>query len=362
MREKMIQLKSKILSVPRKKLLIFGGLVLLVLLMVVGMIAYGVYQRIYAANVSLKSSDKQYLFISKNDDFEHIKVKLYADNIILDKAGFEWVAQMMDYKKTIKPGRYLLKNGMSNRDLFNLLRSGKQESVKLIFNNIRLKEDFAARISEQIDLSGADLLLALNDPQKAQSYGFNTENFLCMFVPNTYYIYWNTDVHEFLNRMKAEYDKFWTEEKQQKAQARGMSLIQVSILASIVEKETQQNPEKPRMAGVYINRLKNDWPLQADPTLVFASGDFTIKRVLNKHKEIDSPYNTYKNPGLPPGPICIPSIASLNAVLDSENHNYFYFCAKPDYSGLHNFASTNAQHNRYANEYRQFLNHEKILK
>jgi UPF0755 protein len=192
--------------------------------------------------------------------------------------------------------------------------------------------------------------------------GFNNQTIPALFLPDTYEFYWNTDAEGFVVRMFQEYNKFWTEERKQKAQSKGLTPIQVSTLASIVNKETNMSDEMPRVAGVYLNRLKNNWLLQADPTLVFAWDDYSIRRVLDRHKEIESPYNTYKYIGLPPGPICIPSIAAIKAVLDAEDHNYFYFCAKEDFSGYHNFAKTLAEHNRNAIKYQQTLNQRGIKK
>jgi len=220
----------------------------------------------------------------------------------------------------------------------------------------------ADRVSKQINVNRSMLLSKLNDSNYTKTVGFTTENINCMFIPNTYYVFWNTNTEEFLARMNYEYEQFWNEERKLKASQIGLSPIEVSILASIVEKETQKNDEKARIAGVYLNRLNNGWRLQADPTLVFAMGNFEIKRVLNVYKEYESPYNTYKYLGLPPGPICIPSIASIDAVLNAEDHSYFFFCAKPDYSGYHNFAKNSRQHINNANAYREFLNRERIYK
>jgi UPF0755 protein len=180
------------------------------------------------------------------------------------------------------------------------------------------------------------------------------------FIPNTYELWWTTDAYEFTGRMHKEYLKFWNEERQLKAKSTRLSIEEVMILASIVEKETQKNDEKSAIAGVYINRLRKDWPLQADPTVVYAWGDFEMKRVLKIHTAIDSPFNTYKYGGLPPGVICVPSIASIDAVLNYQKHDYMYFCAKADMSGYHVFSRTLAEHNRYARAYQKALNERKI--
>ncbi len=323
---------------------------------------YFAYQAIYASNVWTDSKEKVYIFIHDGDDFEDVKKELYTKGLIIHRKNFELVAEYKKYHENIKPGRYSIISGLSNNDLIGLLRSGNQEPVKLKFNNIRLKEDLAERVGQQINIDEQAFLKQLNDSNYTKIVGFSTETIKCMFLPNTYFINWNTNSEQFLSRMNYEYTQFWTDEKKAKATEQELSPIEVSILASIIDKETHQNDEKARIAGVYINRLKNGWRLQADPTLIYAIGDFNIKRVLNVYKEIDSPYNTYMYLGLPPGPICIPSLSSINAVLNAEDHSYFFFCAKPDYSGYHNFAKYSKQHIKNANEYRTFLNKEKIYK
>lgn len=333
-----------------------------ILLVAAGVIGYFLYQAIYAPNVWTEADEKVYIFIDDDDTFEDVAKKLYTKGLIIHRNNFEQVAKYKKYNENIKPGRYAIANEMNNNDLVSLLRSGNQEPVKVRFNNIRLKEDLATRIAAQINIDEQKLLEKINDSLYTSSVGFTTETIKCMFLPNTYFINWNTKEDAFLSRMEYEYRQFWTEERREKAANAGLSLVEVSILASIIDKETQKNDEKARMAGVYLNRLKNGWRLQADPTLIYALGDFNIKRVLNVYKEIDSPYNTYKYTGLPPGPICIPSLSSIKAVLNAEDHQYFFFCAQPNYSGYHNFAKYSRQHNKNAKAYREFLNKEKIFK
>lgn len=341
---------------------LFRALILLVLLVFAG-IAYYLYQAVFAPNVWIANEKGEFnIYIKPTDTFEDLKIELYSNGLIIHRANFEWMAKQKKFAKSIKPGMYKLVQGMSNNELINKLRSGEQEPVRLIFNNVRLKKDLAGKVSKLIYTDSTELLKMLNDSSVAGKYGFSLETFPTMFIPNTYFVNWNTSAEKFIDRMNSEYQQFWNQERQDKAKALGLSPVQVSILASIVEKETQQNTEKARIAGVYINRLKRGWRLQADPTLIYALGDFTIKRVLTEYMRFDSPYNTYKYEGLPPGPICIPSISSIDAVLNAENHNYLYFCAKPDYSGFHNFASSNNEHNINAQAYRNFLNKEKIFK
>jgi len=337
-------------------------IIVILLLAAAGVAAYLGYQIVYSPNVWTDETGENYLYIKNGDTFDDIKTQLYSKGYIIHRNNFELLAEYKKYPDNIKAGRYSLQKNMSNNDLINLLRGGYQEPVKLMFNNIRLKKDLAERISSQINVNKEQFLNLLNDSSYVKKLGFKLETVKSMFIPNTYFIYWNTNAEEFIERMKYEYEQFWNEERRQKAAKIELSPVKVSILASIVEKETQKNDEKARIAGVYLNRLKSGWRLQADPTLIYALGDFNIKRVLNAYKEIDSPYNTYKHTGLPPGPICIPSIASIDAVLNAEDHSYFFFCAKPDYSGYHNFAKTSKQHNKNAKAYREFLNNEKIFK
>lgn len=327
-----------------------------------GIAGYLGYQIVYTPNVWTEDTAENFVYIGNEDTYEDVKTQLYSKGYIIHRKNFELLAEYKKYPENIKAGRYSLEKGMSNNDLINLLRGGYQEPVKLMFNNIRLKEDLAKRISSQINIDPDAFLHNLNDTNYVRNLGFELETVKSMFIPNTYFIYWNTDTKAFIERMKYEYTQFWNEQRQQKAAQIELSPVEVSILASIIEKETQKNDEKARIAGVYLNRLKSGWRLRADPTLIYALGDFNIKRVLNAYKEIDSPYNTYKYTGLPPGPICIPSIASIDAVLNAEEHSYFFFCAKPDYSGYHNFAKTSTQHIKNAKAYREFLNKEKIFK
>jgi UPF0755 protein len=249
---------------------------------------------------------------------------------------------------------------MSNNDIINMLRGGLQSPIRVTFNNIRDVDMLAGRIASQIEADSISISNLLHDNQYINQLGFNSYTIPALFLPDTYEFYWSTDAEGFVVRMFQEYNKFWTNERIQQAQAKGLTPIQVSTLASIVNKETNMSNEMPRVAGVYLNRLKSNWLLQADPTLVFAWNDFTIKRVLDRHKEIESPYNTYKYAGLPPGPICIPSIAAIKAVLNAEDHHYYYFCAKEDFSGYHNFAKTLAEHNRNAAKHQQALNQRGI--
>ncbi len=332
------------------------------LLIAAGVIGYKLYTTIYQPNTWVKDENSISLYIPTSSTFEDLKTILYEKGVVINRISFEWLAKKKNLKDNVHPGRYLVKSGMSNDELINLLRSGNQTPVKLVFNNIRTKGQLAKVISNQIEPDSAEIILLLNDSSYTEIFDKTTETILALFIPNTYEVYWNTSSTDFIDKMFMEYNKFWNDERRKKAEEAGFTQMEVSILASIVEQETRKNDEKERMAGVYINRLNYGWRLQADPTIVYAWGDFSIRRVLNVHKTIDSPYNTYKYEGLPPGTICIPSIASIDAVLNYEHHSYLFFCAKDDFSGYHAFAKTHDQHVVNANRYRRALDARNIKK
>jgi UPF0755 protein len=249
---------------------------------------------------------------------------------------------------------------MNNNEIINLLRSGRQSPVRLTFNNIKYKEHLAGRIGMQLEADSAELLKLLNSREALSKYDVTPDQALAFILPNTYEFLWNTSASEFLDRMYKEFNRFWTEERRKKAADLSLRPVEVGILASIVESETNKWDEMSRVAGVYINRLRKGMLLQADPTARYAANDPSIRRVLNRHLAIDSPFNTYIYAGLPPGPICMPSIRTIDKVLDYEQHDYIFFCAKEDFSGYHVFAKTNAQHEQNARRYRQALNARNI--
>ncbi len=335
--------------------------VLVILLVIGGYSAWQFYSMVYHSNVGFTEDDK-YFYIPTGSEFLEVSNALVKDGIIQNQASFDWVSEQKNYKLNVKPGRYLLTKGMSNNGLVNLLRSGEQEPVTITFNNVRFKEDLAGKVARFIEADSTDIIQLLNDDAFVNKYGFNTTTFFTLFLPNSYEFWWNTSADQFITRMAKEYKTFWTEERKAKARKLGLSQSEVSILASIVQKETNKNDEKPTVAGVYLNRLKKGMLLQADPTLVYANRDFEARRVLNKHKKIDSPYNTYKYKGLPPGPICLPSISSINAVLNSKEHKYLFFCAKADGSGYHSFASSYKEHLRNARAFQRELNKRKVYR
>ena len=324
--------------------------------------SFYLYQIIKTPNILVQQEDT-YFHIYPGATFKQLQDSLYDQKIVNDLVSFSMVAKYKGYDRTIKPGRYLLKSDMSNTEAINLLRSGNQSPVNVTFNNIRLLSELSEKLCANIVLSPGELAATMADSALVASYGFNKENLISMFIPNTYQVYWDITAKELLDRMYREYQNFWDDEKKRKADSLGLTPKEVSVLASIVYAESQQHADElSRIAGLYLNRLDRNMALQADPTLIFALGDFSIKRVLNEHKEIDSPYNTYKYTGLPPGPIRSPSIAAIMGVLDHEEHNYLYMCAKEDFSGYHNFASSLSEHNRNARLYQNALNKAKLYR
>ncbi len=344
-----------------KKAKIFFASVLLILILF-GSIMTHLYFRIFSPNIDLNGNDSAYLHISNSLNQDDVIELLQENGWLKNEKSLKWVMNRKNFAKHIRGGRYLIENKMNNNDLVDLLRSGKQVPVHLTFNNTRTLENFAGKIARQIEADSLSLLAVLKDEEVIAKYGFKPETIMGMFIPNTYQLYWNTNAQAFMNRMYKEYATFWNANRLQKAKNIGLSPIEVSTLASIVDEETLKNDEKPRIAGVYMNRLNRKMKLDADPTLKFALGNFGIRRVLNKHKTIDSPYNTYRNKGLPPGPIRQASVSGLDAVLNYEKHNYLFFCANSDFSGYHIFASTLREHNRNAKKYRNELNKRKIWK
>ncbi|MDJ0365611.1 endolytic transglycosylase MltG [Hymenobacter sp. H14-R3] len=319
--------------------------------------SYYFFQIFYTANVDTKDRPV-YVYIHKGDDWQKALRSTEKTGAIIDKLSLHLVGKLMGYNKpgAVKPGRYELVNNATNRQVINLLKSGRQTPLKLTFTNVRLRRELASKLSKQIDAKPRQIDSLLSSPNYTRSLGFDTTTVLSMFIPNTYELYWNTSAQNLMQRMKTEYEKFWTPERDAAREKLGLTRVQVSTLASIVEAEQQQHAdERPRIAGVYLNRLKRGMKLQADPTVVYANGDFGIKRVLNVHLQKDSPYNTYKYAGLPPGPINLPSIASINAVLHPEANDYLYFCAKEDFSGYHAFAANEQQHLVNAHRYQAAL-------
>ena len=338
-------------------------IIVLVLLIISAGLITGIllYQRIWSSNVDLSKGSSYELYIPTGSDFNTVMELLLREGIIQDSASFHWVAEKKNYPRHVYPGRYEIPAGFSNNQLVTMLRSGNQDPVDLVFNHIRTPQKLASVVSSQIEADSADILALFYDTGLLSKFDLTAETVIGVFIPNTYEIYWNTSAQGFLERMVREYHLFWNEKRLDRARQIGLEPMEVMTLASIVDEETLMEEEAGRIAGVYMNRLERRIRLHADPTVKFAAGDMGITRVLNKHLEIDSPYNTYRHGGLPPGPIVIPSISVIDAVLNYEHHRYLYFCAKEDFSGYHNFATTLDQHNKNARLYQNALDQRKIM-
>ncbi|MDD4972068.1 MAG: endolytic transglycosylase MltG [Paludibacter sp.] len=316
----------------------------------------------FVPNIFPNGKEKAFICIPDSSSFNDVTTLLSKDASVLSMVSFKQVAGLLHYGAKIRSGRYALKSGMNNFQLVRMLRSGRQTPVRLTFNNIRTKEQLAARLGSQLMADSTSILKLLNDTAFLASYHLNPYTSISLFVPNTYEVFWNMNAKDLFKRMDKEYTSFWTEERKEKAAAIPLSPAQVSTLASIVEEETNNKQDRPMVAGLYLNRLKAGMPLQADPTIKFAVGDFTIKRVLFGHLRTVSPYNTYKNTGLPPGPIRVATPEGIDAVLNYSHHNYIYMCASETLNGKHKFAATWAEHQVNAKKYRDELNKRQIFK
>jgi UPF0755 protein len=334
-------------------------LIIFSLLITGGFIGYRFYSFIFSPNVTSDDPESE-LFIPVNSDFDQLVDSLKAKKLLKNYQSFSWVADRMKFSKP-KGGRYLITKGWNNKSLIAHLRSGNQKAVKLTFNNLRHIEALSSAISEQLAMDSISLLNYLRDSSFLKSVNYTEQNIMSVFIPNTYQVYWTITPEDLLERMMEEHDRFWSGKRDSLRSALGLSREDVYTLASIVQKESNLKKEKPIIAGVYLNRLKKGMLLQADPTVVFAVGDFEIKRVLNKHLQIDSPYNTYKYEGLPPGPIGMPDISTIDAVLNAAEHNYLYFCVKPGTGFEHAFARTLSEHLRNARRYQRWLNSNRIF-
>lgn len=335
-----------------KRFLVVTSLILLVL------IAFSV-SVLFFPNISTQQK-KAYVYIENNYQLEDVLEALSSEAKLKSSFSFSLLAKLSKYSEQIKPGRYELKDKMSNFELIRLLYSGRQTPVKLMFNNIRTKEQLAAKLSEQIMADSTSIVTLLNDTSFLKEYDLNPYTSIIIFLPNTYEVFWTSDAKQIFERMHKEYNRFWTAERKARAEAIPLTQAEVSTLASIVEEETNKKNEKDIIAGLYINRLKKNMPLQADPTLKFASGNFALRRITGEHLRADSPYNTYKYPGLPPGPIRISSAETIDAVLNYKKHKYLFMCAKETLNGEHNFSSSFTEHLQNARKYQQALNKMEI--
>lgn len=334
-------------------------LILAAILVLAAVISYSFYRKIYHKNVTETTS----IYIPTNTDFE--KLVSILEPHLANVKSFIWVAEQKNYVHKIRAGKFRITEGMSNNMLVNHLRGGKQETITLTFNN---QDDFnklAGRVATQIEADSISLLSAMVDEGFLIRNGFDRSTAITMYIPNSYDFYWNTDAEKFREKMLLEYQRFWNDSRIKKAKQQNLNPLQVAVLASIVQKETAVIEERRTVAGLYLNRLKEFWPLQADPTIIFAlkqeyGQDKEYKRVLTKDLSIDSPYNTYTNFGLPPGPIGMPDISSIEAVLNPEKHDYYYMCASIEKIGYHKFAKTLKEHNINAAEYQKWVSKQGI--
>ncbi|MDH4090666.1 MAG: endolytic transglycosylase MltG [Cyclobacteriaceae bacterium] len=334
---------------PDKRLILF------LLFSILGIsFSFYAYQIIYTPNILVDKEDRA-IIVKEDYSFKDIQKELHEGNFVQDLVSFSFLARLTGYDNQIKPGRYILRKDMTNLEALRILRTGKQEPVRITFNNVRLISDLSEKITRNLEMTPEEFEVSLINFAMTNKLGFTKDNVLAIFIPNTYEVYFNISPEALVKRMLNEYEDFWNEDRIDKARKLGISQIEVSVLASIVQAETVKSEEAPTIAGLYLNRLKKGIPLQADPTLVYAVGDFGLKRVLNEHKQIDSPYNTYKYPGLPPGPINLPEINSIDAVLNYFSSDYYYMCAREDFSGYHNFTSSYNEHMNNAIRYQRAL-------
>lgn len=334
--------------------------VVVVLLVVGGVIGWQTWRKIFGPGPSFPQD--RVVLIPSGSSFTQVTDSLMAAGVITDVEWFSRLAEQKNYTVRIRPGRYVISSATSMNDLVNKLRSGEQDPVRVTFTNIQRTEQLAGQVAKYLECDSLALLKTMTDPAVIEGYGFRPETMISMFIPNTYEFWWTTTPTKFLDRMAEEYRRFWTDARKQKAQALGMKQSEVSTLASIVQAETARADEAPLIASVYLNRLRINMPLQADPTLKFAMGLDTIQRLLATDLSIDSPYNTYKHIGLPPGPINLPEPRFIDAVLNAEDSDYLYFCAREDLSGYSNFAKNYEQHQVNARRYQRALNQRGIFR
>ena len=330
-----------------------------IIVLIVAIIGYSFYSKIYSPNVPETTS----ILIPTGTDFESL-IRIIEPRVN-NLNDFIWVAKKKNYPNKIRAGKFRITKGMNNDELVNHLRGGKQETITLTFNNQDSFEKLAGRIAVQIEADSLSLLNIFKNEAFMKLNGFDSNTALAMYIPNSYDFYWNTNAIQFQDKMLKEYNSFWNESRMQKAKEQNITPLQVATLASIVQKETAVVGERKTVAGLYLNRLHDFWPLQADPTIIFAlkqkyGQDKEFKRVLNKDLKIDSPYNTYSNFGLPPGPIGMPDISSIEAVLNPEEHQYYYMCANVENIGYHKFAKTLKEHNINAAAYQKWVSQQGI--
>jgi len=318
--------------------------------------AIQIYEDVFSANVNVPDGETAILYVHTGSDFETMAKDIDGKKVLRNVEGLRRLVKLLKYENKLKPGRYKLTSDMGNMQIIRMIVAGKQEPFDVVFRYAERKEDLASFWGNQLEADSNAILKMLNDSSFASKFDLTTDNVITIFIPNKYNFYWNTTAFKLVDRMLDEYDKFWDSTRLKKADDLGLTKPEVSTMASIVQKETVKADEMQVVAGVYYNRYKKDMLFQADPTVIYAMNDRTIKRVTGKMLEVESPYNTYKYRGLPPGPICVPSVQAIDAVLNLKKHKYIYFCAKDDFSGYHNFAETFEQHQVNAQKFQRELN------
>lgn len=340
-----------------KKLIGFAGL----MLVIAGVISCYIYFGIFKKEIATNDQESIHFFIKTNASFDDVIEGLEKEGIISSASKFGWLAELRSLNGNIYPGRYTFQSGMTWSELVLYLRQGKIDEVTVTFNNVRTLEQLAEKVAKQIEATEEELLNELTQQEKIEERGYGKEAFLSVFIPNTYKMYWNSSAKEFVDRMVKEHKRFWNSDRLKKANALKLSPSEISVLASIVQSEQNKYADEwPIIAGLYINRLKKGMLLQSDPTVVYAWGDFTMRRVWSKHLKIDHPYNTYKYKGLPPGPIRVPASGVIDGVLNYKKHKYLYMCANPKIGGKHAFANSYKEHLRNAAIYSAYMNKKKI--
>jgi UPF0755 protein len=330
--------------------------ILLTFVIIVVSSTFYFYQLFFASNFLVGKKQSGFLYIPVGAGFEQVKDSLEKNDLVHDFLPFAFVSKLMGYQDAVKPGAYEIQPNEANFSVIRRLKAGRQTPVKLTFNSFRTIHQLVNKLDQKLAFQGTELMEAINNPETLNKYGLDSANIISIFIPDTYEVYWTIKPEELVEKMGKAFNRFWTPDRIARAKALQLTPAQVMTLASIAQSETNKTDEMPRVAGVYLNRLAQDMPLQADPTVVFAVGDFEIKRVLSGHKQTDSPYNTYLYKGLPPGPIAIAIRPAIEAVLSPEKHDYLFFCAREDFSGYHNFTSDFDEHLKNARKYQAALN------
>ena len=340
-------------TTPMKKII---GLLFILFLVIVSYSAWQIF------GPTISSPADKFFYIKTGSNYNEVKTSLQIQNIISGNFFFDKIAGQLKYTNNVKPGKYEIKQNTSLLTLIRMLNAGSQSPVKLVINKLRTKEDLASKIGRNFECDSTETIRFLTNNDSLQAYKLDTNTVMTAIIPNTYSLKWNTTFKKLFVRLNNEQEKFWTDERLKKAKAKGLTTTQVYTMASIVEEETNKPEDKFLIASVYRNRIAQGQKLEADPTVKYAMRNFGLKRILRGHLQYESPYNTYRNTGLPPGPICTPSTKTIDAVLDSPDTNYIFFVAKPDFKGYSNFASTYAQHLIFAKAYQKALDSLTITK